>query len=569
MYRKILPAVRNLQLQHPVKIAPSTILYNLEKKAYPVKLQQYWIIAAVCPRVRMVTIQAQKHAESSSPQKMPSESEGFSTNSSIPSPVHDEDKREDMLIRMEARSKETAEDSDKGCDTVTGHWAPTTAKSEDFTGSPCPAPSPALEDNLLEDITRSTSPRAPSNVEEEVLLEDVTNTSCPTTQSLEENEDIIICQEPTAPPPVAGVDVRGPRKFPVKYDFSNKPRSGVFIDFGGKDECPPHSFVSVRGRRRDMEDAVASVSSFLSLPCDIAKCTCKTPCSRSFHFFGVYDGNGGSQVALYCADRMHQILEEEMMSVINNADSTVSASDSWDLKWKTALLTCFLRIDAEVAFGHSEKPEGKAGQFREPERRSGSNAKPIAPETTGSTAVVAIVSSSQLIVANCGDSRAVLSRGGHAIPLSHDHKPDREDEMARIEAAGGRVIFRNGFRVLGVSTMSRAIGCRYLKPYVIAEPEVTITQRTADDECLILASDGVWDVFSNEVVCDIVRNCLAAHRGKPISADDPDESPAAIAAALVAKLALASGSRDNISVVVVDMRVAQIQPERQYRVSIE
>ena len=77
---------------------------------------------------------------------------------------------------------------------------------------------------------------------------------------------------------------------------------------------------------------------------------------------------------------------------------------------------------------------------------------------SGSTAVVAVVTSEYIIVANCGDSRAVLCRGGRAIPLSCDHKPDRPDELARIEAAGGRVVFVNGARVEGILAMSRAIG---------------------------------------------------------------------------------------------------------------
>lgn len=37
-------------------------------------------------------------------------------------------------------------------------------------------------------------------------------------------------------------------------------------------------------------------------------------------------------------------------------------------------------------------------------------------------------------------------------------QPEREDEMARVEAAGGRVIYWNGYRVFGVLAMSRAIG---------------------------------------------------------------------------------------------------------------
>jgi cell division protein FtsZ len=46
----------------------------------------------------------------------------------------------------------------------------------------------------------------------------------------------------------------------------------------------------------------------------------------------------------------------------------------------------------------------------------------VAPETAGSTAVVALLSQTQIIVANCGDSRAVLYRGKEAIALSSDHK---------------------------------------------------------------------------------------------------------------------------------------------------
>ena len=42
----------------------------------------------------------------------------------------------------------------------------------------------------------------------------------------------------------------------------------------------------------------------------------------------------------------------------------------------------------------------------------------------------------KLYVANAGDSRCVLARGGEAVPLSFDHKPDNEEEKRRIEAAG-------------------------------------------------------------------------------------------------------------------------------------
>ena len=65
----------------------------------------------------------------------------------------------------------------------------------------------------------------------------------------------------------------------------------------------------------------------------------------------------------------------------------------------------------------------------------------------GSTALVAMVRDKQIVVANAGDCRALLlqrstraaSRPYHVVALSVDHKPDREDEEARIKAAGGFV----------------------------------------------------------------------------------------------------------------------------------
>lgn len=117
--------------------------------------------------------------------------------------------------------------------------------------------------------------------------------------------------------------------------------------------------------------------------------------------------------------------------------------------------------------------------------------------------------------------------------------------------------------------MSRAIGDRYLKPYVICEPEVTFTDRSDDDECLILASDGLWDVINNETACDIARKCLTTTSPEEVDAQataggadvslagavpGKEQTPASLAAAVLTRLALARGSSDNTSVVVVDLR---------------
>eukprot|EP01018_Ginkgo_biloba_P034194 Gb_27731 [translate_table: standard] len=308
--------------------------------------------------------------------------------------------------------------------------------------------------------------------------------------------------------------------------------------------CPSHGMVSVCGRRREMEDAVSILPAFSS-----ARNRHGEEHESPLHFFGVYDGHGGSQAALFCKERLHEVLAEEM-----EADGSSSSYDYSESQWQKVMRDCFLRVDSEVLGGVYCKKGCNNGE------RNQCCMPTVASETMGSTAVVAVVGCRQIIVANCGDSRAVLSRSGKAIALSTDHKPDRPDEMARIEAAGGRVIFWNGHRVLGVLAMSRAIGDKYLKPYVVAEPEVTCTQRTDEDECLILASDGLWDVLSNEVVCEVARRCLSGRVLRnsngffPFSDGEREESPSAVAAAFLTKLALARGSCDNISVVVVDLK---------------
>eukprot|EP01018_Ginkgo_biloba_P004437 Gb_02040 [translate_table: standard] len=93
-----------------------------------------------------------------------------------------------------------------------------------------------------------------------------------------------------------------------------------------------------------------------------------------------------------------------------------------------------------------------------------------------------------------------------AIPLSEDHKPNRSDERERIEQAGGNVMWAGTWRVGGVLAVSRAFGNRLLKQYVVAEPEIQEAIVDEDLEFLVLASDGLWDVVSNEDAISLVKS---------------------------------------------------------------
>ncbi|KAJ0985511.1 hypothetical protein J5N97_003867 [Dioscorea zingiberensis] len=328
-------------------------------------------------------------------------------------------------------------------------------------------------------------------------------------------------------------------------------------------DCVPlWGFTSIIGRRPEMEDAVVAVPRFFEIPTRMLTTDLAVDAFNPLtaHFFGVYDGHGGAQVANYCRERIHLALVEELQDII--VVSGANAGGDWQKKWEKAFVNCFLKVDDEIGGKVSRCIVETAADTSEEGSNlsSGRTSEPVAPETVGSTAVVAVICSSHIIISNCGDSRAVLCRGKLPVPLSVDHKPNREDEYARIEAEGGKVIQWNGYRVFGVLAMSRSIGDRYLKPWIIPEPEVTIIPRAREDECLILASDGLWDVMSNEEACDAARRrILLWHKKNGVTSssirNSEEADPAAQAAAeYLSKLALQKGSKDNITVIVVDLK---------------
>uniref|UniRef100_A0A0G4I595 PPM-type phosphatase domain-containing protein n=1 Tax=Chromera velia CCMP2878 TaxID=1169474 RepID=A0A0G4I595_9ALVE len=178
-------------------------------------------------------------------------------------------------------------------------------------------------------------------------------------------------------------------------------------------------------------------------------------------------------------------------------------------------------VDGDEQMGTGEEGaeggEGLGGEKDGEDDEDDNTSAPDTPEGCGATAVVAVVLGGKhrrLIVANAGDSRCVLSRGGKAIAMSEDHKPDNESESARIHAAGGAVV--NG-RVDGNLNLSRSLGDLFYKQNaelppgqqrITAMPEVRVMALVPADEFAILACDGIWDVLSCQDAVDIVHEKL-------------------------------------------------------------
>ncbi|KAI4315523.1 hypothetical protein L6164_028321 [Bauhinia variegata] len=286
-----------------------------------------------------------------------------------------------------------------------------------------------------------------------------------------------------------------------------------------------HGSISVIGRRRAMEDAVKVVPGFIEA---------EHNSSWGYDFFAVYDGHVGSTVANACRDSMHLLLSKEVQERLSGE------GNSKGLDWHEVMSSCFMKMDQKIGGGdHDETSSESEGN--------------MAGNNMGSTALVVMVGKEEIVVANCGDCRAVLCRDSVAVQLSRDHKPDFPDERERIEAAGGRVINWKGNRVLGVLATSRSIGDHYMKPYVISEPEVKVCGRTESDEFIVIGSDGLWDVVSNNFACEVARRCLDGQMRRNFGGSFI-KCYAAEAAALLAELAMARGSKDNISVIVVHLK---------------
>lgn len=149
--------------------------------------------------------------------------------------------------------------------------------------------------------------------------------------------------------------------------------------------------------------------------------------------------------------------------------------------------------------------------------------------TVGCTAVTVLITSTHIVCANAGDSRAVLCRDGRAMPLSQDHKPNDEKERRRILAAGGKIneaphARGTQFRINGSLNLSRSIGdLEYKqrhdlppeKQVVCSTPDIVTMELKPQDSFVVIACDGIWDVKTNDEVCRFVVARLRA--GLPLA----------------------------------------------------
>lgn len=198
-------------------------------------------------------------------------------------------------------------------------------------------------------------------------------------------------------------------------------------------------------------------------------------------FTAIFDGHGGSDCAKY--------MSEALPARVAYLASQTSLKSFDDLCSSSLVSTAFLQCESE---------------FEE--------TCPFSP--SGACVVAALVYKSSFLLAWLGDCRAVLYSGSNVLPLTADHRTSNQMEFNRIIQAGGSVV---NDRVMGILAPTRAFGDNDIKRrypgLVSTDPSVlsfTIDENEvpSDMSFLVLASDGVYDAFSNQRVCEIVAKAL-------------------------------------------------------------
>ena len=285
------------------------------------------------------------------------------------------------------------------------------------------------------------------------------------------------------------------------------------------------AFHSEQGQRPDQEDRcvlLPDVSAMRALQGNEKVTPAMRETLSKFSIAAVFDGHSGWQCSQYLSQHLIPALTLHEKFLDKQPD--------------TALLESFKLIDAKVG-GLLRKEECNAG----------------------STAIVAVYDGRRHIftVANVGDSMCVLSRSGRAVKMHRVHRviTDMQEctaECERVASTGSKIVNN---RVDGVLAISRAFGDVAFKNGpkgpgpVISVPDICTEVITPMTEFGIIASDGLWDVMEPQLAVNFVRKLLSKKNNLQE------------AAAELVREALAKGSVDNVTVLIVSFHMAPSKTE--------
>ena len=237
-----------------------------------------------------------------------------------------------------------------------------------------------------------------------------------------------------------------------------------------------------------------------------------------FSYFAIFDGHSGNEVALFLSKCLHKILSKNLtnLKITNNDIETYNNNIISSIK-KT-----FEIVDEELINNIAYSKD------------------------VGSTGTVILLYkiknedknndfSRYMVCANIGDSRGYILTKNNFTQITKDHKCNDAKEVERIKKNGG-IVFNN--RVYGTLMITRSFGDKEMKKYgVISTPDCFCHKIREEDLYIVIASDGVWDMVSEEEMMQM--------GGEKYSSD--------VFSKKIVNLAIDRGTRDNISCIVIKL----------------
>jgi len=193
----------------------------------------------------------------------------------------------------------------------------------------------------------------------------------------------------------------------------------------------------------------------------------------SHAYFGLFDGHGGRGAAEYIAQNLHNNIFDELRDSGHRAE------------YASVLGRAFLATDANLL---SEMPEEHSG------------AAAVALLLSQGSLSLAHCGDCRAVLSTAGEA-SQLTMDHH--PDVEAERVRVEERGGKVVSWG-----RGSHRVQGVLAVSRAFGDRDLKQYITADPDVSSMRLTADHEFVVLGTDGLWDCVNNQEAVDLIRESL-------------------------------------------------------------
>ncbi|ORX37257.1 phosphatase 2C-like domain-containing protein [Kockovaella imperatae] len=275
-------------------------------------------------------------------------------------------------------------------------------------------------------------------------------------------------------------------------------------------------------------------------------------------FFGIYDGHGGAQVSTHLAENLHNLIESVQSDHANSlVQWTKSTHQGYFKRWRGGVLSKWTKAGQTSDASAQTSTSGPSGKVMTLEERltlaflqadQDILKKYEESHKMGSTASVLLLHSLDspavpywaakevfLTVGHCGDTRVLLCHAptGKVVPLTERHHAEARVEAARLRRMGADNLIQDSFgesKWMGAIENTRGFGDGDWKSSgVTAEPEViSRVLKGAEYSYLVLVTDGLTDLMSDQEIIDLARNAsdptraatTIIHFGEDLNADD-------------------------------------------------